>query len=111
MCVVGATTTTRATRPADSRRWATCTPRVVLPAAGVAEARKLSPSWRSSAAIAATCHLRRGRPSGHGGRGRERAAEGEARTDMERADWQGGLTERGSHPAPSDPRAEGRVEL
>src|SRR3954469_25498734 len=93
MWVVGATTTTRPTRPADSSRWATCSPNVVLPAAGVADARKDSPSWPSSAAIAATCHLRSGRFDGQGGSGRERGAEGEARTDMDRADWQADLTE------------------
>src|SRR4051794_15577439 len=94
MCVVGATTTTRAARPVERKWWATWSPNVVLPAAGVAEARKASPWWRSRAAIAARCHLRSGRVDGQGGSGRERGAEGEARTDMEAAEWQAGLTER-----------------
>ena len=44
MWVVGATTATRATRPSASIRCATCRPNVVLPAAGVAEARNASPA-------------------------------------------------------------------
>src|SRR4051794_24508509 len=64
MCVVGATTATRATRPSESIRWATWRPNVVLPAAGVAEARKASPSWANTAAAAACCQARRGRPAG-----------------------------------------------
>ena len=72
MCVVGATTATRATRPSESIRCATCRPNVVLPAAGVAEARKLSPAWAKTAAAAACCHSRSGRPAGHEGSARPR---------------------------------------
>src|SRR5262245_53687315 len=68
MCVVGATTATRATRPSESIRWATWSPNVVLPAAGVAEARKASPSWANTAAAAACCQARSGRPVGQVGR-------------------------------------------
>ena len=74
MCVVGATTATRATRPSASIRCATCSPNVVLPAAGVAEARNASPAWSKTAAAAACCHARSGRDVGHGGR--ERPAAG-----------------------------------
>src|SRR3954462_10582262 len=73
MWVVGATTATRATRPSASIRWATWRPKVVLPAAGVAEARKASPSWSKTAAAAACCQARRGRPAGQGGRERPTA--------------------------------------
>src|SRR3954451_1036376 len=68
MCVVGATTATRDTRPSASMRWATCSPKVVLPAAGVAEARKASPEWSKTAAAAACCQARRGRVVGQAGR-------------------------------------------
>ena len=67
MWVVGATTQTRATRRSDSIRWATLSPNVVLPAAGVAEARKERWGWASTAATASSCQLRRGRPAGHAG--------------------------------------------
>src|SRR4051812_23683851 len=70
MCVVGATTATRATRPSDSIRCATCRPNVVLPAAGVAEARNASAAWSKTAAAAACCHARRGLAVGQGGRKR-----------------------------------------
>src|SRR5919108_1989928 len=66
-------TTTRATRPSASIRWATCRPNVVLPAAGVADARNASPAWSNTAAAAACCHARSGRPAGHGGRERPTA--------------------------------------
>src|SRR5215216_6138532 len=68
MWVVGATTATRATRPSCSIRWATCRPNVVLPAAGVAEARKASPGWEKTASAAACCHARSGRSAGQDGR-------------------------------------------
>ena len=74
MWVVGATTATRATRPSESIRWATCSPNVVLPAAGVAEARKASPAWAKTAAAAACCQARRGRAVGQ--EGSERRAAG-----------------------------------
>jgi hypothetical protein len=45
-------------------RWATCSPNVVFPAAGVADARKLSERWAKTAAAAARCHARSGRPAG-----------------------------------------------
>src|SRR3954466_15788820 len=67
MCRVGATTATRATRPSESIRWATWRPNVVLPAAGVAEARKASPSWANTGAAAACCQARRGRAAGQDG--------------------------------------------
>src|SRR5436190_23776803 len=67
MWAVGPTTVTRATRPARSMSWATFRPKVVLPAAGVAEARKLAPSWSRSARSAAFCQARRGRAAGHSG--------------------------------------------
>src|SRR6187551_2633502 len=70
MWVVGATTATRATRPSASIRCATCRPNVVLPAAGVADARKASPEWSKTAAAAACCHARRGLAVGHAGRER-----------------------------------------
>src|SRR4051794_5280658 len=73
MWVVGATTATRETRPSESIRWATWRPKVVLPAAGVAEARKASPSWSKTAAAAACCQARRGRPVGQSGRERPTA--------------------------------------
>src|SRR4051794_41970073 len=69
MCVVGATTQTRATRPSESIWWATWRPNVVLPAAGVAEARKASPSWANTAAAADCCQARGGRPAGPAGGG------------------------------------------
>src|SRR5690349_18569654 len=78
MWVVGATTATRETRPSESIRWATCSPKVVLPAAGVAEARKDSPSWSKTLAAAACCHARRGRPVGQDGRERPAAGRGGA---------------------------------
>src|SRR5215213_6373964 len=68
MWVVGAMTATRATRPSCSIRWATCRPNVVLPAAGVADARNASPGWEKTAAAAACCHARRGRSAGQDGR-------------------------------------------
>src|SRR5439155_27345336 len=74
MCVVGATTATRATRPSDSIRCATCRPNVVLPAAGVADARNASPGWSKTAPAAACCQARRVRAAGQGGR--ERRARG-----------------------------------
>ena len=55
------------TRPSESIRWATCSPNVVLPAAGVAEARKERRGWASTAAAASCCHARSGRPAGHAG--------------------------------------------
>src|SRR5215218_9573476 len=67
MCVVGATTATRATRPSASIRCATCSPNVVLPAAGVADARNASEEWENTAAAAACCHSRSGRPAGQDG--------------------------------------------
>src|SRR4051812_22982679 len=67
MWVVGATTATRATPPSQSIRWATWRPNVVLPAAGVAETRKASPSWPNTATAAACCQARRGRPAGQAG--------------------------------------------
>src|SRR5687768_12382797 len=78
MCVVGATTATRETRPSDSIRWAMCNPKVVLPAAGVAEARKDSPSWSKTLAAAACCQARSARPAGQGGRERPAARRGGA---------------------------------
>src|SRR3954469_25099281 len=78
MCVVGATTATRATRPSESMRCATCRPNVVLPAAGVAEARKASPEWSKTAAAADCCHLRSGRWVGQDGRERPAAGRGGA---------------------------------
>src|SRR4051812_38431210 len=77
MCVVGATTATRATRPSESIRCATCRPNVVLPAAGVADARNASPGWEKTAAAAACCQARSGRVVGQGEsteRGRLRTA-------------------------------------
>src|SRR5689334_10979490 len=68
MWAVGPRTTTRLTRPLRSISWATFRPKVVLPAAGVAEARKLSPSWASSAASASRCQARKGRVPGQAGR-------------------------------------------
>src|SRR3954469_10084441 len=67
MWVVGATMQTRAARPSESIRCATCRPNVVFPAAGVAEARKERWGWASTAATASSCHARRGRPAGHAG--------------------------------------------
>src|SRR4051794_36945294 len=67
MCVVGAATTTRSTRPLRSISWATLRPKVVLPAAGVAEARKLAPSCSATACRASRCHARSWRSAGHGG--------------------------------------------
>src|SRR3954449_312017 len=74
MCVVGATTATRATRPSASIRCATCRPNVVLPAAGVADARNASSEWSKTAAAAACCQARRGLPAGQ--EGSERPAAG-----------------------------------
>src|SRR4051794_29465138 len=68
MCAVGPRTTMRWTRPARSMSWATFRPKVVLPAAGVAEARKVSPSWASRASRAARCQARRGLVPGQAGR-------------------------------------------
>src|SRR4051812_30127284 len=68
MCAVGPRTTTRRTRPALSISWATFRPNVVLPAAGVAEARKLAPSCSASAERAARCQARRGLVAGQAGR-------------------------------------------
>ena len=68
MCVVGATTATRATRPSLSIRCATWRPNVVLPAAGVAEARNASRAWAKTAAAASCCHARSGRSAGQDGR-------------------------------------------
>src|SRR4051812_18135019 len=68
MCVVGATTATRLTRPSESMRWATWRPNVVLPAAGGAEARNAAPAWPNTSAAAACCQARGGRPAGHAGR-------------------------------------------
>src|SRR3954470_15143389 len=67
MWVVGAATTTRSTRPLRSISCATLRPKVVLPAAGVAEARKLPVWWAASAWRAAACHARSGRSAGKGG--------------------------------------------
>src|SRR4051812_48417636 len=78
MWVVGATTATRATRPSLSIRWATCNPKVVFPAAGVAEARKASPEWENTAAAAACCQARSRRAIGQAGRGRPAAGRGGA---------------------------------
>src|SRR4051812_2358833 len=78
MCVVGATTATRDTRPSASMRWATWSPKVVLPAAGVAEARKASPACSKTAAAAACCHARSGRAVGQDGRERPAAGRGGA---------------------------------
>src|SRR3954451_21458869 len=69
MCVVGATTQTRATRPSESIRWATWSPNVVLPAAGVAEAGKASPSWLNTAGAATCCQAGSGRAAGQSGKG------------------------------------------
>src|SRR3954468_23792784 len=67
MWVVGAATTTRSTRPLRSISCATFRPKVVLPAAGVAEARKLPVWWAASAWRAAACPARSGRSAGQGG--------------------------------------------
>ena len=72
MCVVGATTTTRWTRPAESIPCATWSPNVVLPAAGVAEARNESASQAATAAAAACCQARSGRAAGQAGMDRPR---------------------------------------
>src|SRR4051794_5568184 len=68
MWAVGPSTTTRRTRPAASISWATLSPNVVLPAAGVAEARKLPPSCSASADRPARCQARRGLVAGQAGR-------------------------------------------
>jgi hypothetical protein len=47
-----------------------------LPAAGVADARKEPPSCASTAAAAACCQARSGRPAGHAGSGRRRPKAG-----------------------------------
>src|SRR5436853_6240669 len=70
MWVVGPTTTTRETKPALSIRWAIWRPKVVLPAAGVAEARKLVSVCARTASVASSCHARSGRSPGHFGSGR-----------------------------------------
>src|SRR3954451_11540096 len=88
MWVVGATTATRATRPSDSIRWATCSPKVVLPAAGVAEARKDSPACSKTLAAAACCHARSGRPVGQDGRERPAAGRGGAISYVTEAETQ-----------------------
>src|SRR3954452_13007828 len=67
MCVVGAATTTRWTCPAESISCATRSPNVVLPAAGVAEARNLVDLCPRSATRAASCQARSGRSPGQGG--------------------------------------------
>src|SRR3954467_13680117 len=67
MWVVGAATTTRSTLFAVSISWATLSPKVVLPAAGVADARKLPRSWAATALSAACCQARGGLSAGHGG--------------------------------------------
>src|SRR5215216_6354957 len=77
MCVVGATTATRDTRPSASIRCATCSPKVVLPAAGVADARNASPAWSKTAAAAACCQARSGRVVGQDARERPAAGRGE----------------------------------
>src|SRR3954470_18112687 len=76
MWAVGPMTTTRVTRPARSIWWAIFSPKVVLPAAGVAEARKLVPSWAARRSAASRCQARSGRPSGQSGRVRERVGAG-----------------------------------
>ena len=68
MCVVGATTATRATLPSLSIRCAMWRPNVVLPAAGVADARNESREWLRTAAAASCCHARSGRSAGQDGR-------------------------------------------
>ncbi len=67
MWVVGPATTTRETNPALSIRWAMWRPKVVLPAAGVAEARKLAAECARTASVASSCQERRGRASGQSG--------------------------------------------
>ena len=76
MCVVGAITATRPTRPSSSIRCATRRPKVVLPAAGVAEARNELPSWLKTASSASCCQARSGRAVGQDGSARERAGRG-----------------------------------
>src|SRR4051812_12474003 len=58
--------------------YATRRPKVVLPAAGVAEARKLPPPCTPTASSASRCQARNGRADGHGGR-LQTGAEGVAR--------------------------------
>src|SRR4051794_38276438 len=95
MWVVGAITATRATRRSESIRWATWRPNVVLPAAGVAEARNESARWENTASAARRCHARSDRPAGHEGIrrfiGRRRLPNGRDGT----ADARRGLTVRG----------------
>src|SRR6185295_2845525 len=67
MWVVGPATTTRETKLALSIRWAMWRPKVVFPAAGVAEARKLVAECARTASVASSCHARRGRASGQSG--------------------------------------------
>src|SRR5690242_17548810 len=55
--------------------YATRRPNVVLPAAGVAEARKLPPPCAATASSASRCQARSGRPAGHGGRLRARGGD------------------------------------
>src|SRR5437764_2777478 len=81
MWAVGPTTATRATRPERSISCATRSPKVVLPAAGVAEARKPAPSCSARRAAASRCQARRGREAGQAGRVRESVAEGIDRVD------------------------------
>jgi len=56
---------------------ATRRPKVVLPAAGVAEARKLGPSCSPTASSAARCHARSGREDGQGRSAERRGGESE----------------------------------
>ena len=78
-CASSARPRRRAPRaPRTSIRWATCRPNVVLPAAGVAEARNASPEWSKTAAAAACCHARSGRAVGQDGRERPAAGRGGA---------------------------------
>jgi hypothetical protein len=58
---------------------------VVLPAAGVAEARNDAPSWACTAAAAACCQARSGREAGHAGSGRRRRAAGWVTADVKGA--------------------------
>src|SRR5689334_16390059 len=55
--------------------YATRRPKVVLPAAGVAEARKLPPPCAATASSASRCQARSGRADGHGGRLRTPAGD------------------------------------
>jgi hypothetical protein len=73
MWVVGPATTTRETNPVLSIRCAMCRPKVVLPAAGVADARKLAPECPRTASVASFCQERSGLASGQLGSDRARA--------------------------------------